>query len=79
MAAPGLVVGTERIATVHGRLARQAALGLPIVLRPLPLTMPPMEQAMQWHKYRSTDPGLLWLRGLMLAAVTRMDAVETPP
>jgi DNA-binding transcriptional LysR family regulator len=72
--APGLVVGTDRIATVHGRLARQAALFLPIVLRPLPLPMPPMEQAMQWHKYRSTDPGLLWLRGLMLAAVARMDA-----
>jgi DNA-binding transcriptional LysR family regulator len=74
VAAPGLVVGTDRIATVHSRLARQTALGLPIVLRPLPLPMPPMQQAMQWHKYRSTDPGLLWLRGLMLAAVARMDA-----
>jgi LysR family nod box-dependent transcriptional activator len=78
VAAPALVVGTDRIATVHGRLARQAAQGLPIVLRPLPLPMPPMEQAMQWHKYRSTDPGLLWLRGLMLAAVVRMDAVAVP-
>jgi DNA-binding transcriptional LysR family regulator len=78
VSAPALVVGTDRIATVHGRLARQAALGLPIVLRPLPLPMPPMAQAMQWHKYRSTDPGLRWLRGLMLAAVARMDAVAAP-
>jgi DNA-binding transcriptional LysR family regulator len=78
-AAPALVVGTERIATVHKRLARQAALGLPIVLRTLPVTMPPMEQAMQWHKYRSTDPGLIWLRRLLLAAVERMDAEAAPP
>ena len=75
--APALVVGTDRIATVHARLARQAAIGLPIVLLPLPLPMPAMEQAMQWHKYRSTDPGLLWLRGLMRAAVDRMDAADT--
>ena len=40
----------------------------------VPRNIPPMEQAMQWHKYRSTDPGLLWLRRLVLAAVKRMDA-----
>lgn len=74
VAAPMLVIGTERVATIHGRLARQLAPGLPIALRPLPLPMPAMEQAMQWHKYRSTDPGLSWLRRLVLAAVARMDA-----
>jgi DNA-binding transcriptional LysR family regulator len=74
--APALVVGTDRVATVHRRLARQLAQSLPIVLLPLPVPMQPMEQAMQWHKYRSTDPGLSWLRGLLLAAVDRMDAGE---
>jgi len=33
-----------------------------------------MEQSMQWHKYRSQDPGLVWLRGLMAKAVLRMDS-----
>ncbi len=64
-ALPFLVVGTERIATVHSMLARAIAPSLPVTLLPLPLPMPPFEQAMQWHKHRSLDPGLVWLRGLM--------------
>lgn len=64
-ALPFLVVGTERIATVHSMLARAVAPSLPVTLLPLPLPMPPFEQAMQWHKHRSLDPGLVWLRGLM--------------
>ena len=67
-ALPFLVVGTERIATVHSLLARTIEPALPIVLLPLPLPMPPFEQAMQWHKHRSLDPGLVWLRGLMQQA-----------
>ena len=26
---------------------------------------PKMKQAVQWHKYRSQDAGLIWLRGLI--------------
>ncbi len=77
VAAAALVAGTERIATVHERLARQLRGGLPITLRPLPVPMPPMEQAMQWHKYRTQDPGLAWLRELMQEAVLCMDGVNS--
>ncbi len=70
-----LVVGTDRIATVHGRLAAYGKRFLPVkVLKP-PIDLPLMTQAMQWHKYRTNDPGLVWLRGLMLRAVDEMDAV----
>lgn len=71
-ALPLLVVGTELVATVHARLARRLAPALPVRLLPMPLPMPPLEQAMQWHKYRSTDPGLLWLRGLLQRAALAM-------
>jgi LysR family nod box-dependent transcriptional activator len=71
--APGLVVGTDRVATVHSRLARQAALYLPVTVHPTPLPLPEMQQAMQWHKYRSKDPGLSWLRGLFAEGVADMD------
>jgi DNA-binding transcriptional LysR family regulator len=71
-ALPFLVVGTERVATVHAMLARAIEPALPITLLPLPLPMPPFEQAMQWHKYRSLDPGLLWLRTLMQQAARAM-------
>ncbi len=72
--APYLVVGTERIATVHARLARSAERFLPVKLFPLPFALPPMEQAVQWHKYATKDPGLVWLRGLLSEAVRKMDS-----
>jgi len=63
-----LVVGTDRIATVHARLARQAAKMLPIRLLPPPIDIQPLTQAMQWHKHKENDPGMRWLRDLLLRA-----------
>jgi DNA-binding transcriptional LysR family regulator len=74
---PFLVVGTELIATVHSRLARRLLPSLPITLLPVPLPMPELEQSMQWHKYRSQDPGLIWLRTLMQQATLAMDTPNT--
>lgn len=71
---PALVVGTDLVATVHARLARQLQAAWPVELREPPLEFPVMEQGIQWHKYRSQDPGLVWLRQLLRRAVTRMDA-----
>ncbi len=70
---PALVVATERIATVHGRLARLAQRTLPVTLLAPPMAMPMMEQSLHWHKYRTQDPGLVWLRRMMHGAVERMD------
>lgn len=70
---PALVVGTEYVATVHARLARAFAACWPLALRELPFPAEPMQQSMQWHKYRTQDPGLVWLRELMHRAVRRMD------
>ncbi|SDE21871.1 transcriptional regulator, LysR family [Variovorax sp. CF079] len=77
VAAPFVVIGTECIATVHGRLARLAQRSQPLKLHALPVPMPRMEQAMQWHKYRTHDPGLVWLRGLLHEAAWLMDAEQT--
>lgn len=68
-----LVVGTDRIATMHQRLARQALRFLPVVIRDIPIALPDMAQMMQWHRHRTTDPGLVWLRELLKKAVTVMD------
>lgn len=61
-ALPSLVVGTDRIATVHRRLAERAAAFLPIKIWESPVEIPMMEQTMQWHRHRSNDPALQWLR-----------------
>ena len=72
--APRLVVATSRIATLHRRLALQAKEMLPVVVKPIPVKISPMKQMMQWHKYRTNDPGLVWLRETLHQAVAVMDA-----
>jgi len=72
-ALPHLVVGTDRIATVHTRLALQAQAYLPLTLHKTPFELPLMEQTMQWHQYRTLDPGLAWLRSMLGRARLAMD------
>lgn len=71
--APRLVVNTHLIVTTHDRLARLAMQTLPVVTRPVPVKIEPMTQMMQWHNYRSNDPGLVWLREMLRQAVILMD------
>ena len=63
---PDLVVGTNRIATVQRRIALRAAKSLPLKIWEPPLRIPRLVQALQWHKYRSNDPALLWFRNLAI-------------
>jgi DNA-binding transcriptional LysR family regulator len=70
LAPADLVVGTDRIATMHSRAAHRAARTLPIRILPSPIEIPTLKLAMQWHQYRSGDPGLKWLRDLMHQAAT---------
>lgn len=78
-AIPYLVVGTDLIGTVHARLAQRLQTLLPIEIRPVPLPMRPFRQAMQWHKYLTRDPGLIWLRELLKKAAARLDGSLAPP
>jgi len=75
---PFLVVGSELIATIHERHARLVEPALPIKRMAVPFTLPPIHQEMQWHKYRNLDPGLIWLRDLMVEAARRIDPIRIP-
>lgn len=70
---PALLVGTDRVATVHERVAQRLAGVWPLEVLPTPLAIDSMEQAMQWHKFRTNDPGLTWLRGVVADAAKLMD------
>lgn len=73
-ALPDLVRGTDRLTLVQRRLARRwVAMGGLAMLEP-PLPIPPIEQSVQWHRMRSHDPALDWLRAQLAAAVIEMDA-----
>ncbi len=66
---PGLVVGSKRIATVHRRLARRVAGNLPLIVRELPLSMPPIREGAQWHLSNNNDAAIRWfVEKLMLYA-----------
>jgi len=70
---PVMLVGTEYIATVHARVARRLAQAFPLEIRPTPMPFDRMEQSVQWHKFRTNDPGLVWLRGMLAQAARHMD------
>jgi LysR family transcriptional regulator, nod-box dependent transcriptional activator len=75
---PSLIVGTEYIATVHTRLSRIMTQNLPVEIRTLPFKISPMEQCVQWHNFRSRDPGLIWLRSMLACAAQKMDRAVQP-
>jgi LysR family transcriptional regulator, nod-box dependent transcriptional activator len=59
---PDLVRSTRRIALVQERLARRMARLGGLAVLPPPLTLPALEQRVQWHTIRGKDPALEWLR-----------------
>lgn len=76
---PALVVGTELIATVHARVAARLVKAWPLEIRPTPMPFDRMEQSVQWHKFRTTDPALVWLRAMLVEAVRQMDSDDQSP
>src|SRR5438552_380169 len=52
---PPLVIGTQRIATMHTRLARLYEGMPPIRLVPPPFDIPPLELVMQWNRHNDKD------------------------
>lgn len=59
---PEFVSGSDYIATLHSRLARQFASRFDLQLLAPPLEFPATRQVLQWHPYQEADPALIWLR-----------------
>lgn len=62
---PHFVMGTNRIATVHSRLAAVFTRYYPVRLVALPVPVPTVQICMQWHEFMDHDPLHLWLRNLI--------------
>ena len=75
-AAARLVVGTNRISTLLTRMAVLYAEHMPIKLYPPPIEIPPIVEAVQWHRFQDTDPGHIWLRGLLKQAADNVDQLS---
>lgn len=73
---PRLVIGTDRVATMHRRFAEQQLVGLPVrCVRPL-FEVPKFDQVLHWHKYRDLDPGSQWLRDRIIETAQALPPLE---
>ena len=61
LSVPGFVIGSNRIATMHRRLALRVAEHRPFVIKALPFAIPPIREAVQWHLSNSNDPAIRWV------------------
>jgi LysR family nod box-dependent transcriptional activator len=68
-AVPWLLLETNRLAVIHGRLARAFAKMMPLKIAPLPMSLPVMREMVQFHSARTSDQGQKWLRQLLHNAV----------
>jgi LysR family transcriptional regulator, nod-box dependent transcriptional activator len=59
---PHVLVGTDRIATIQRRLARQYVQTLPLKLIDAPVELPKLVETLQWNVHRDPDPAGRWLR-----------------
>jgi DNA-binding transcriptional LysR family regulator len=65
-ALPHFVIGTERIAVVHRRLAEQFAAHMPLQILDTPVEIPRIVESLQWHRRSEENECLSWVRSEIL-------------
>lgn len=78
LSVPTLIIGTQRIATMHRRMAERMVKIHPLVMRELPFDIPPIREALQWHISNNNDAGLRWVIE-RFAAHAKTDEPAVPP
>lgn len=68
-----MVIGTDRIATMHHRLAAIFARSFPLKLLRLPIRIPEFREALQWPASFHLDPALAWLREIIIDVAAEVD------
>ncbi|TDX18540.1 DNA-binding transcriptional LysR family regulator [Buttiauxella sp. BIGb0552] len=67
---PQMLIGTNRIATIHRRLAAQFAKRMPLRMLSSPVDLPVMREFMCWNRTHNNDQPAAWLRDKILSAAT---------
>ncbi len=63
---PLVIMGTQRVGTLHRKQAEHFARYLPLRLLDTPFEMPPVVEAMTWPEHLNDDPAILWLKDLLI-------------
>jgi LysR family transcriptional regulator, nod-box dependent transcriptional activator len=73
----GLIIGTNRIATMHRRMAEIVVGTKALVMREIPFDIPPIREAIQWNIANNNDRALRWVvERLQAAAGGKTQAVS---
>lgn len=73
---PGLIIGSNRIATVHRRHAARITDALPLAVSPVPFDIPPIRETLQWHLSNDNDPAIRWVVEQLATAAAEKPALE---
>jgi LysR family nod box-dependent transcriptional activator len=71
---PHLLIGTQRLAVMHKRLARVMGAYLPIIWQEMPFAFPDMPEYVQMHRTREHDAGTRWLIAQLRSALVAVDS-----
>jgi LysR family nod box-dependent transcriptional activator len=74
---PHLVVGTQRIATMHSRHARLYQQILPLRLITPPPGCPVLREMVQWHRHLDGDPAIRWFVDLLRSFAAKSMLIGT--
>jgi len=69
---PALLLGTDRIATMHSRLASYFDELFDLKIVKLPLPLPTLAEAVQWPTLHNSDQASIWLREIIFEEARRM-------
>lgn len=73
---PFIVAGTNLIATMPERMARQFARQLKLQVLPAPLDLPSFRLTLLWHQRHHSDPAHRWLRSAMIETATKLAQIS---
>ncbi|PUA19185.1 LysR family transcriptional regulator [Glaciimonas sp. PCH181] len=75
---PGMLVGTNRVATLQTRLANIMVRNAPLRIFPCPIAIPGIVEMLQWHKYQERDLAISWFRDLLKRVANEMPKIHAP-
>lgn len=80
---PALIVGTNRIGTMHRRLAEKMSQRYDLAIAEVPFEIPPVRQLAQWSIANNSDAGIRWvvrqLQDMAKSEVPRTDEFADQP
>lgn len=76
---PRMIVGTQRLAVIHRRLAEMAARELPVRILEIPVELPTLVEKLCWPRHLDADPAHRWLRETLLDCADAMPKPTLPP